>query len=157
MQCFKKRWRTSFLITFYMNSDKQQHYFQLRRQDLILMVLLLPPVITNICLKLLWVRETPLKKKITTNIFILSEEVQVTWYIFPFVHFSLHLTDLSYFQHHLKITAIIHGPIFILLWITENKIQHVTALTKTCLAIKITESGSSCWSYYFKSYIYLNY
>lgn len=157
MQCFKKRWRTSLLITFYMNNDKQQHYFLLRPQDLVLMVLHLPPVITHICSKTSVSKEDSTKVKITTNIFILSEEVWVMWDIFPFVHFSLHLTDLSDFQRHLKITAIIHGPIFILLWITESKIQHVTALTKTCLAIKITESGSSCWSYYFKSYIYLNY
>lgn len=61
---------------------------------------------------------------------------------------------MSYFQHYLKVTVIVPGPSFILLWITENRIQHTTALTKTYLAINITETGSSYWSYYYKPYIF---
>jgi len=61
---------------------------------------------------------------------------------------------VSYFQHSLKITATVPGPSFILLCIAENRIQHITALTKTYLAINITETGSSYWLYHSKPYIF---
>lgn len=137
-----------------MNNDNSEDHFWLLSQYLVLMAFLLPPVTVKVCSLTYLSRWTSTEVKAATDIFISSEEVQVTNDRFFILHSSPCLTDVSYFQHCLKSTAIVPGSSFILLWITENRIQHITALTKTYLATNITESGSSYWSYHSKTSIF---
>lgn len=68
-------------------------------------------------------------------------------WLFVILHSSFYLTDASYFQHCLKIPALVPGLDFILLCVTEDWVQHITALIKTYLTTNITESESSLISH----------